>query len=90
MKLKDNLNIRKVGDTYMIVTESEAGLDYTRVISLNRSAVYLIENSIHNKNFSPVDWVNLLMDRYDVSHETVADDVQALLEVLIKAGVVEK
>lgn len=89
MKLKNNLNIRKVGDTYMMVSDSDAGLDYTRVINLNESAAYLLEN-VQGIVFSPVDWVQLLINRYNVSHEIAADDVQALLEVLIKAGVIEE
>ena len=35
MKLKDNLAVRKIGNEYMMVSESGSGLDYTRVISLN-------------------------------------------------------
>lgn len=88
MKLKDNLNIRKVGDTYIMVSDSDAGLDYTRVINLNASAAYLLE-SVQGSVFSPMDWVQLLMNRYHVSHETASDDVQALLEVLKEAGVIE-
>ncbi len=89
MKLKDKLNLRKVGDTYMMVSESDSGIDYTRVISLNESAAFLLE-SVEEKEFSPIDWVELLMSRYQVSHETAADDVQTLLEVLTKAGVIEE
>ncbi|MDO5524431.1 MAG: PqqD family protein [Bacteroidia bacterium] len=89
MKFKENLNLRKVGDEYMMVSDSDAGLDYTRVISLNESAAYLVHEVIPAE-FSPVDWVGLLMERYDVSHETAACDVQMLLEILTEAGVLEQ
>lgn len=88
MKLKENLSIRKVGDQYMMITASELGLDYTRVITLNESAAYLLE-SVENRDFCPVDWVELLMERYYVTHETAATDVQTLLDVLTQAGVFE-
>lgn len=85
MKLKDNLTIRKIGDEYMMVSDSGSGLDYTRVISLNNSAAYLVQE-VHQKEFTPQEWVQLLMDKYDVDKERAEADVQTLIDKLAKEG----
>ena len=85
MKLKDNLTIRKIGDEYMMVSESGSGLDYTRVISLNNSAAYLVQE-VHQKEFTQEEWVELLMEKYDVDSERAEADVKALIDKLEKEG----
>ena len=89
MKLKDNLTIRKIGDEYMIVSESGSGLDYTRVISLNESAAYLVKET-HQKDFTKEDWVQLLVDKYSVDKERAATDVQTLIEKLAKENLFDE
>ena len=85
MKLKDNLTIRKIGDEHMMVSESGSGLDYTRVISLNNTAAYLVKE-VQQKEFTKEEWVSLLMDKYNVDKERAEADVQALIEKLDKEG----
>ena len=89
MKLKDNLTIRKIGDEYMIVSESGSGLDYTRVISLNKSAAYLVQET-QQKDFTKEYWVTLLMDKYDVDKERAEADVQVLIDKLAKEGLFDE
>ena len=83
MKLKDNLTIRKIGDEYMMVSESASSLDYTRVISLNKSAAYLVME-VEQKEFTQEEWVNLLIDKYNVDKERAETDVQVLIDKLRK------
>ena len=89
MKLKDNLTIRKIGDEYMMVSESGSGLDYTRVISLNKTAAYLVQE-VHQKEFTKEEWVELLIDKYDVDKEQAETDVQALIDKLAKEGLFDE
>lgn len=89
MKLKENFTVRKVGDDYMMVSESGSSLDYTRVISLNKTAAYLI-GEVRQKQFTKEEWVALLIDKYDVEKERAEADVQRLIDKLIKEGLVEK
>ncbi len=89
MKLKDNLTIRKIGDEYMMVSESGSGLDYTRVISLNKTAAYLVQE-VHQKEFTKEEWVELLIDKYDVDKEKAETDVQALIDKLAKEGLFDE
>lgn len=89
MQLKENLNIRKIGNEYMIISESGFSLDYTRVISLNSSAAYLIQKVGQNK-FTKEDWVDMLIDKYDIDRATAETDVQVLIDKLSKEGLIEE
>lgn len=89
MKLKDNLTIRKIGDEYMMVSESESVLDYTRVISLNKSAAYLVQEALQ-KEFTMEEWVTLLIDKYNIDKERAETDVKALIDKLAKEGLFDE
>ena len=89
MKLKDNLTIRQIGDEYMIVSDSGSGLDYTRVISLNKTAAYLVMQA-QQKEFTQQEWVNLLIEKYNVDTATAEADVQKLIEKLKKEGLFDE
>ncbi len=89
MQLKENLTIRRIGDEYMMVSENGSSLDYTRVISLNSSAAYLIQKVEQNK-FTKEDWVNMLTERYPIDRETAEADVQVLIDKLIKEGLIDE
>lgn len=89
MQLKENLTIRRIGDEYMMVSENGSSLDYTRVISLNSSAAYLIQK-VEQNQFTKEDWVNMLTDRYPIDRETAEADVQALIDKLLKEGLIDE
>lgn len=89
MKIKDNLSVRKIGNEYMIVSDSDAGLDYTRVISLNETAAYLVEE-VGKREFTKNEWIELLMNKYDVEREVAQADVQVLIDKFVKEGLFEE
>ena len=89
MKLKENLTVRKIGDEYMMVSDSGTGLDYTRVISLNESAAYLVQE-VGQKEFTKEEWITLLMDKYNVEKERAETDVQALINKFLKEGLFDE
>ena len=89
MKIKDNLSVRKIGNEYMIVSDSDAGLDYTRVISLNETAAYLVEE-VGKREFTKDEWIELLMNKYDVEREVAEADVQLLIDKFVKEGLFDE
>ena len=89
MKLKENLTVRKIGDEHMMVSDSDAGLDYTRVISLNETAAYLVEE-VGKREFTKDEWIELLMNKYDVEREVAEADVQLLIDKFVKEGLFEE
>lgn len=89
MKLKPDMQIRKVGDEYILVLNDEATLNYTRVTVLNESAAYLLQTT-GNRDFSAASWQRLLTDRYRVDDETAEQDVLKLIEKLTKEGLISQ
>lgn len=73
----------------MMVSDSGSGLDYTRVISLNESAAYLVQE-VNQKEFTKEEWIALLMDKYNVDEEQATADVQLLIEKFSKEGLFDE
>ena len=73
----------------MMVSESGSGLDYTRVISLNKSAAYLVQEALQ-KEFTMEEWVTLLIDKYNIDKERAENDVKALIDKLAKEGLFDE
>lgn len=88
MKLKDRLIIRKIADEYIMISDSGTSLDYTKAISLNESAVFLIE-AVKDQEFDLEYWAELLVQRYEISKEQALKDAQALIEALDAAGILD-
>ncbi|MFA6769659.1 MAG: PqqD family protein [Bacteroidales bacterium] len=89
MKLKENLTIRKIGDDYMMVSHSGTELDYTRVIGLNHSAAFLVQQ-VQQNEFTKQEWVNMLVDKYNVEREVAERDVEALIDKLNKEKLIDE
>lgn len=87
MRLKENYNIRKIGDEYMMVSQSGSGLDYTRVVSLNGSAAFLIEK-VKGRDFTVEELIGLLVENYGIARDIAKADVDVLVEKMVKEGLV--
>lgn len=87
MRLKENFTKRKVGDEYMMISDSGSSLDYTRVISLNSTAAYLIEET-KQEDFTNEVWIALLTEKYDVEEDIAKSDVDLLIKKLIKEDLI--
>lgn len=88
MRIKSNLSMRKIADEYIMIVDNGDSLDYTRAISLNETAVYLIE-AVKAGEFTTQQWADLLQARYDVDAETALRDTEVLISKLTEAGVIE-
>ncbi len=81
--------MRKLGKEAVIVAESLDLVDFDRLVSLNDSAAYIWEG-LPDKDFDVETIVKLLTDRYDVDDATAHKDAGALIDVWLKAGIIEK
>ncbi len=88
MKLNKNHSLRKIGDEYIMIANQENQLDYTQAISLNETAVYLINNS-GDEEVTAEAWAKLLQQQYDVEHQEALDDAQRIINVLTEAGILK-
>lgn len=48
MRIKEGFVLRSIGDTYMVVGEGLAQIDFNKIISLNSTAAYLW-NAVQDK-----------------------------------------
>lgn len=88
MRIKDQISLRKIADEYIMIAGSGDSLDYTQAVSLNDSAAYLIE-AVREREFTAEDWVALLTERYDVDDVRAREDIDQLIDMLIKAEVID-
>lgn len=87
MRLRENLTLRQIGGEYVMISNSQIGLDYTNVIKLNDSAAYLIERT-GNSEFTVDTWVNYILEKYEINRDVATADVQTLIDTLVKGDIV--
>lgn len=85
MKIKEGFVLRSIGDTYMVIGEGLAQIDFNKIVSLNSTAAYLW-NSLLDKEFNRGDVRDLLLGQYDVDEKTAQADADALVEKWLEAG----
>ena len=89
MKIKDGFILRQICGEYVVVGEGLAQVNFNKMLSLNETAAFIWE-SIKGKEFTKEDLVKLLLDRYEVSEERAAEDIDKLLAVWVQEGVAEE
>lgn len=88
MRITDNLNIRKIGDEYLILREDgDAGIDLNKAISINETLFFLIDN-LKDKDFEEKDALELILDKYEVDEETAKKDLEKIFIELKKHDIV--
>jgi len=88
MKAKPGFNLRMVCGENIIVAEGEENIDFSNIISMNESSAYLWKN-IQGKEFTHDDLVKLLTAEYEVDEATALNDVKALTELWLQAGIID-
>ena len=87
MKIKENIKLRKIGKEKILIVNDGKQADYTRVVNLNDTAAFLLEQTGSNE-FSIESWANILLDEYDIDEETAFKDCSSLIEKLNEAGII--
>lgn len=88
MRIKDGFILRSICGEHVVVGEGLKRVNFNKLLSLNDSAAYLWEQ-VSGRDFTAEDMVALLVDHYDVDGQRAAADVEKLLEVWNREGVVE-
>lgn len=88
MKIKEGFILRTICGEHIVVGEGLAQVNFNKMLSLNESAAYLWKEA-EGKEFTQEDLVKLLLDKYEVSQEQAAVDVEKLTATWIQEGVVE-
>jgi hypothetical protein len=89
MRIKEGFILRSICGEYVVVGEGLAQVNFNKMLSLNNSAAYLWKE-LEGKDFTLDTMVDLLLENYDVTREQAAEDVEKLLQIWIKEGVVQE
>lgn len=81
MKLKCNINVRRIGNEDILISNNGGNLEYTRVVILNRSAAHLLRET-EKCSFSATLWAELLVNKYHISYEQALTDAETLISNL--------
>ena len=88
MKIKQGYNIREIAGENVVIMQGQYGVDMTRVVAFNDSAL-LLWNSLCNKEFELEDVVAILLENYDVSTAQAEVDSQKWIDTLKECKLVE-
>ncbi|MGI6572875.1 MAG: PqqD family protein [Fermentimonas sp.] len=81
LKLKEGCVVRKVGNDSVIIPSSGENLNMMRMIKLNSSATFLLEQ-MQKGEFNRDELVQLLMDAYAIERAIAEKDTDAFIAKL--------
>lgn len=88
MKKTDGLTLRRLGTEAVLVAGSIGLIDFDKIVTLNPTAVYVWE-SLPASDFDAETITHLLTDRYDVDAATAGKDARELVDVWLRAGIIQ-
>ncbi len=86
MRLRKDLEIRQVGEDFVIIEPDQGMMDFSKVYTLNETAAWLWQ-SLYNMDFTVEDVIALLKEEYDLSEcdqQTIEADAHQLLTTFKK------
>lgn len=81
MKIDSKAKVRDIAGEKVVIMQGRLGADLTRIIHLNGSSVWLLEQ-LADRDFEVADVVELLTSRYDVDEQTATTDAAKWVEQL--------
>lgn len=88
MKLKENLQLRKVGRQYMIVDTCSGNVNLSKVFTLNETAAGLWQR-MEGGECSIEELTGWMCGEYEVDKETARKDIERQLEEWKHEGLVD-
>lgn len=89
MKIKEGFELREMCGEHIIIGTGVENIDFSKVISLNESAV-LLWREVEGREFTSETLAALLQEHYDVDGATALDDATKLIEQWVSVGVVSE
>ncbi len=81
MKIDSKVKVRDIAGEKVVIMQGRLGADLTRIIQLNGSSVWLLEQ-LADRDFGVAEVVELLTSRYDVDEQTATADAEKWVEQL--------
>lgn len=87
MRLREDLQLRKLGEDFIIIDPGQKMVDMSKVFTLNETAAFLWEELLH-KEFNESNIVELLIENYEVDENTAQADALKLISEFKKGGLI--
>lgn len=89
MKIKDGFIIREICGEHIIVAEGEENIDFTNIISINETSVFLWNEAKKLKDFTIEDLVNATTKKYSVDENKAKEDITSLVDKWEELGLIK-
>ncbi|WP_312696783.1 PqqD family protein [Sphingobacterium mizutaii] len=87
MKLRNDLQLRKLGNDFIIIDPGQDMIDMSKVFTLNETAAFLWEE-LQGKEFTEETVSQILLENYDVQEEIALKDAKKLIQTFVKGGLI--
>ncbi|GEM68176.1 hypothetical protein SMI01S_17820 [Sphingobacterium mizutaii NBRC 14946 = DSM 11724] len=87
MKLRNDLQLRKLGNDFIIIDPGQDMIDMSKVFTLNETAAFLWEE-LQGKEFTEETVSQILLENYDVQEEIALNDAKKLIQTFVKGGLI--
>jgi hypothetical protein len=87
MKLKEGFVLRKVAETWVVLSIGTTSVNFNGMLTLNNSGAMLFE--LLEKGSDRDALADALVNKYEVSKEQALADVDAFYQKLVQAGCAE-
>lgn len=88
MKIKEEYEIRKIGDEEVLVSHKGNSTNLSRLLVLNPSAAFLTRETAH-RSFDAKKWAEMLVERYGIENIRAESDAEQLIAKLKREKVIE-
>lgn len=86
MKIRPEFMLHKIGNEYIVMHDGSTNVDFSRIINLNNTAVYLWQR-FHKEDFDAEALSRALTERYDVTAEQALLDAEAFIRSLQRCNI---
>ncbi|WP_313189196.1 PqqD family protein [Sphingobacterium sp.] len=87
MKLRTDLQLRKLGNDHIIIDPGQEMIDMSKVFTLNETAAFLWEE-LQGKEFTEETISDILLENYEVNEDVAVKDAKKLIQTFIKGGLI--
>ena len=88
MKIKKGFVIQEVAGQWVAVATGSAAKDFSGIVKLNATAAHVWKGLEQGQTREQI--IAGMVETYDVSEQTAAEDVDALCQQLVQAGIAEE
>lgn len=88
MKIKQQYQVRSIAGENVVILQGRYGVDMTRIITLNESAL-LLWNEVAGRDFAVADLVAILQKNYDVNAAIAQRDSELWVAKMKECDLIE-